>query len=168
MQWGDGGIRRSVGEVTNHPGKFGPPNGGLGGFCSRRGLVQRDAPPCRRRKVRSAPFPPAAKTASAPLHPKGTSAPTPWAWTLRLSPPRGARRGPLIGLARKENGPHPQGVTASVKRQSRQRLRSARSKRKGRLGALRCSGPPATGGGGSVQAPIWPGLRAHLGLLRFL
>ncbi len=107
---GDGGIRRGVGEVTNHPGKFGPPNGGLGGFCSRRGLVQRDAPPCRRRKVRSPPFPPAAKTASAPLHPKGTSAPTPWAWTLRLSPPRGARRGPLIGLARKENGPHPQGV----------------------------------------------------------
>ena len=37
------------------------------------GLVQRDAPPCRRRKVRSAPFPCTAKTAPAPLHPKGTS-----------------------------------------------------------------------------------------------
>ena len=45
----------------------------------------------------------------------------------------------------------------------------ARSKRKGRLGALRCSGPPrATGVGVSVQAPILPGLRARYGLLRFL
>ena len=44
------------------------------------GLVQRGcAPHCRRRKVRSAPFPPAAKTAPAPLR--------------LLSPPRGARRG---------------------------------------------------------------------------
>ena len=37
------------------------------------------------------------------------------------------------------------------------------------LGALRCSGPPrATGVGVSVPAPIWAGLRARLGLLRFL
>ena len=46
-------------------------------------------PHCRRRKVRSAPFPPAAKTAPAPLR--------------LLSPPRGARRGPF-GLAKRETG----------------------------------------------------------------
>ena len=93
-------------------------------------------PPLRRRKVRSAPFPPAAKTAPAPL--------------LLLSPPRGARRGPLFGLARKENGP----CTVQKKRA---------------LSVLRCSGPPrATGVGVSVPAPILPGLRARLGLLRFL
>jgi hypothetical protein len=67
------------------------------------GLVQRDAPPCRRRKVRSAPFPCAAKTAPTPLHPKGTSAPTPWAWALLLPTVRGAA-GPLIGLAKRETG----------------------------------------------------------------
>ena len=45
----------------------------------------------------------------------------------------------------------------------------ARSKRKGRLDALRCSGPPrATGVGVSVPAPIWTGLRARYALLRFL
>ena len=44
----------------------------------------------------------------------------------------------------------------------------ARSKRKGRLGALRCSGPPrATGVGVPVPAPILPGLRARYALLRF-
>ena len=44
----------------------------------------------------------------------------------------------------------------------------ARSKRKGRLDALRCSGPPrATGVGVSVPAPIWTGLRARYALLRF-
>ena len=52
----------------------------------------------------------------------------------------------LFGLARKENGPYPQGVRRIRKRQSRQRLRSARSKRKGRLGALRCGGPPCARG----------------------
>ena len=45
-------------------------------------------PHCRRRKVRSAPFPPAAKTAPAPL--------------LLLSPPRGARRGPRIERSKRE------------------------------------------------------------------
>ena len=56
----------------------------------------------------------------------------------------------LFGLARKENGP----CTVQKKRA---------------LGALRCSGPPrATGVGVSVPAPIWAGLRARLGLLRFL
>ena len=45
----------------------------------------------------------------------------------------------------------------------------ARSKRKGRLDALRCSDPPrATGVGVSVPAPIWTGLRARYALLRFL
>ena len=45
---------------------------------------------------------PNAKTAPAPLHPKGTSAPTPWAWALRLSPPRGARRGPHLETSRRK------------------------------------------------------------------
>jgi len=66
------------------------------------GLVQRDAPPCRRRKVRSAPFPCTAKTAPTPLHPKGTSAPTPWAWAILLSPPCGARRDPLSVLPKEK------------------------------------------------------------------
>ena len=70
------------------------------------GLVQRDAPPCRRRKVRSAPFPCTAKTAPAPLHPKGTSAPTPWAWALLLSPPCGARRDPLSVLPKEKRAVH--------------------------------------------------------------
>ena len=53
------------------------------------GLVQRGcAPHCRRRKVRSAPFPPAAKTAPAPLR--------------LLSPPRGARRGPFRSCPKRE------------------------------------------------------------------
>ena len=53
------------------------------------GLVQRGcAPHCRRRKVRSAPFPPAAKTAPAPL--------------LLLSPPRGARWGPRIETSKRK------------------------------------------------------------------
>ena len=67
---------------------------------------------------------PNAKTAPAPLHPRGTSAPTPWAWALLLSPPRRARRGPHIGSCQKRNGPYPQGVCRSRKRQSRRRLRS--------------------------------------------
>ena len=67
---------------------------------------------------------PNAKTASAPLHPKGTSAPTSWAWALLLSPPRRARRGPHIGSCQKRSGPYPQGVCRSRKRQSRRRLRS--------------------------------------------
>ena len=70
------------------------------------GLVQRDAPPCRRRKVRSAPFPCTAKTAPAPLHPKGTSAPTPWAWALLHSPPCGARRDPLSVLPKEKRAVH--------------------------------------------------------------
>ena len=70
------------------------------------GLVQRDAPPCRRRKVRSAPFPCTAKTAPTPLHPKGTSAPTPWAWAILLSPPCGARRDPLSVLPKEKRAVH--------------------------------------------------------------
>ena len=73
---------------------------------------------------------PNAKTAPAPLHPKGTSAPTPWAWALLLSPPRGARRGPHIWSCQKRNGPYPQGVCRSRKRQSRQRLRDCTAKKK--------------------------------------
>ena len=64
------------------------------------------------------------------------------------SSPHRARRGPLLVLPKK-------------------RMRRARWKRKRRLCALRCSGPPrATGVGVSVQAPIWPGLRARYALLR--
>ena len=71
------------------------------GLCSRRGLVQRDAPPHF-----------------------------------------------LFRLAEKKTG-------------------RARSKRKGRLGALRCSGPPrAAGVGVSVPASILPCLRARYSLLR--
>ena len=67
---------------------------------------------------------PNAKTAPAPLHPKGTSAPTLWAWALLLAPPRRARRGPHIWSCQKRNGPYPQEVCRSRKRQSRRRLRS--------------------------------------------
>lgn len=112
------------------------------------GLVQRDAPPCRRRKVRSAPFPCTAKTAPTPLHPKGTSAPTPWAWALLLSPPCGARRDPLSVLPKEKRAVH-----------------GPKRKALARSGAVALR---ATGGGGSVQAPIWPGLRARYTLLRFL
>ena len=66
----------------------------------------------RRRKVRSALFPPAAKTAPAPL--------------LLLSPPRGARRGPLSVLPKEKWAVH--GPKRKV------------------CGALRCSGPPRGGG----------------------
>ena len=148
--------------------------------CSRRGLVQRDAPPIvvvaksaqlrfpRRHKLRiprsghanqnsltsllrlSPPRrrggDPNAKTAPAPLHPKGTSAPTPWAWALLLSPPRGARRGPLSVLAEKKTGRTRKGYAASVSGKAANGCAIARSKRKGRLGALRCSGPPRDGG----------------------
>ena len=47
-----------------------------------------------------------AKTAPAPLHPKGTSAPTPWAWALLLSPPCGARRDPLSVLPKEKRAVH--------------------------------------------------------------
>ena len=78
-------LSEGKGLVNKRPfGEAGPPGGGLGGICSRRGC----APHCRRRKVRSAPFPPAAKTAPAPL--------------LLLSPPRGARRGPRIETSKRK------------------------------------------------------------------
>ena len=111
------------------------------------GLVQRDAPPCRR-KVRSAPFPCTAKTAPAPLHPKGTSAPTPWAWAILLSPPCGARRDPLSVLPKEKRAVH------GPKRKT--------------PGCALVQWPSALKGGGeSVPAPIWPCLRARYALLRF-
>ena len=111
------------------------------------GLVQRDAPPCRR-KVRSASFPCAAKTAPAPLHPKGTCAPTPWAWALLLSPPCGARRDPLSVLPKEKRAVH------GPKRKA--------------PGCALVQWPSALKGGGeSVPAPIWPCLRARYALLRF-
>ena len=70
-----------LGRRTAATGDSAPAGGRFHGGC---------APHCRRRKVRSAPFPPAAKTAPAPLR--------------LLSPPRGARRGPLRSC-QKRNGP---------------------------------------------------------------
>ena len=78
---------------------------------------------------------------------------------LRLSPRdplRWARAGALNWSCRKENGPHPQGVRRIRKRQSRQRLRSGRSKRKNRCGgSVRASAylrPPAGEGWRSLVA----------------
>ena len=113
-----GGFVTRIGENSpSRTGRSRPPRWRPRGVCSRQGAgPARMHPPCRRRKVRSAPFPPAAKTAPAPL--------------LLLSPPRGARRGSLIGLARKENGP------CTVQREKTLR----------RVG-LRLRRPPAAGGG---------------------
>ena len=84
-------------------GLGGPLNSGHGDLAPAGGIVHAGcAPHCRRRKVRLAPFPPAAKTAPAPLHPKGTSAPTSWAWALLIFPPRGARRGPHIETSKRK------------------------------------------------------------------
>ena len=76
----------------DHPfGLGGPLNSGHGDLAPARGaLSMRDAPPivvvAKSAQLR-APFPPAAKTAPAPL--------------LLLSPPRGARRGPRIETSKK-------------------------------------------------------------------
>ena len=114
-----------LGRRTAATGDSAPAGGRFHGGC---------APHCRRRKVRSAPFPPAAKTAPAPLR--------------LLSPPRGARRGPLSVLPQK-------------------RTRRARCKRKG-AGRAPVQWPSArTGVGVPVPAPIWPCLRARYALLRF-
>ena len=160
------------------------------------------APHCRRRKVRSAPFPSPSQAPHPSFRPcwpdlahfAAPALPATQAWrgpqcetcarslapqghfrahSVGLGAPplptaRGAAGAPL-GLARKENGPYPQGVCRIRKRQSRQRLRDCTVQKKRALSALRCSGPPrATGVGVSVQAPILPGLRARYGLLRFL
>ena len=104
---------------------------------------------------------------------------------LRLSPPRGARRGPQCENCARSLAPqghfraHSVGLGAPPLPTARgaagapfrslpeKKTGRARFKRKGRLGALRCSGPPrATRVGVSVQAPIWAGLRARLGLLQ--
>ena len=59
-----------------------------GSLLPQEGWSSRMPPHCHRRKVRSAPFPPAAKTAPAPLR--------------LLSPPRGARRGPFRSCPKRE------------------------------------------------------------------
>ena len=151
--------------------------------CSRRGLVQRDAPPIvvvaksaklrfpRRHKLRiprsghagqnsftsllrlSPPRrhggDPNAKPAPAPLHPKGTSAPTPWAWALLLSPPRGARRGPHIETSKRlRSQARVEGQPPAGRHLGRRQMRRARWKRKNvRRVGLRQRGPPAAGGG---------------------
>ena len=102
-----------LGRRTAATGDSAPAGGRFHGGC---------APHCRRRKVRSAPFPPAAKTAPAPFAPP-----------FPTRPASLGSRGDPNRSCRKENGPHPQGVRRIRKRQSRQRLRSGRSKRKERL-----------------------------------
>ena len=87
------------------------------------------------------------------------------AGVTRDGPPNGGQEGlaPAKGLVQPGCTPH------FLFRLAEKKTGRARSKRKGRLGALRCSGPPrATGVGVSVQAPILPDLRARYGLLRFL
>ena len=79
-------------------------------------------PHCRCRKVRLTPFPPCGENYARSL------APPPPTGTASLAFLRGPRLAP-----QKENGPHPQGVCRIRKRQSRQRLRNARSKRKRRF-----------------------------------
>ena len=82
----------------------------------------------------------------------------------KCRPPDGGQEGlaPARGLAQPGCTPH------FLFHLVEKKTGRARSKRKGRLDALRCSGPPrATGVGVSVPAPILPSLRARLGLLRF-
>ena len=69
-------------------------------------------------------------------------------------------------LAKRETGRTRKGYAASVSGRAANGCAIARSKEKKRFNALRCSGPPATGVGVSVPAPILPCLRARLGLLR--
>ena len=109
---------------------------------------------------------------------------------LRLSPPRGARWGPQcencarslapplpiargavgapFGLAETETGRTRKGYAASVRRQSRQRLRDCTVQKEKTLWSQLCTCVQSccTGVGVSVQAPISPGLRARYGLLR--
>ena len=83
----------------------------------------------------------------------------------KCRPPDGGQEGlaPARGLAQPGCTPH------FLFHLVEKKTGRARSKRKGRLDALRCSGPPrATGVGVSVPAPIWTGLRARYALLRFL
>ena len=73
------------------------------------------------------------------------------AGVTRDGPPNGGQEGlaPAKGLVQPGCTPH------FLFRLAEKKTGRARSKRKGRLGALRCSGPPrATGVGVSVQAPI--------------
>ena len=104
-----------------------------GSLLPQEGGSSRMPPHCRRRKVRSAPFPPAAKTAPAPLR--------------LLSPPRGARRGPLSVLPKEKRAVH------GPKRKA--------------PGCALVQWPSAlTEVDVSVQAPIWACLRARYHLLR--
>ena len=92
---------------------------------------------------------PNAKTAPAPLHPKGTSAPTPWAWALLLSPPLGAWRGPHIETSKRlRSQARVEGQPPAGRHLGRRQMRRARWKRKNvRRVGLRQRGPPAAGGG---------------------
>ena len=94
---------------------------------------------------------PNAKTAPAPLHPKGTSAPTPWAWALLLSPPRRARRGPHLETSRRKCAA-PDGKEKCSAGRSAQAQTSCR--RRGKVGG------PARQSGTETRCPwgnLWPG-----------
>ena len=118
-------------------------------------------PHCRRRKVRSAPFPPGGENCARSLAPPlstargAVGAP---GLVLRKDCARRrvseANRRIAAALRPETNGPHPQGVRRIRKRQSRQRLRSGRSKRKKRCGgSVRAERIPPAAGGGWLAVP---------------
>ena len=114
------------------------------------GLVQRGcAPHCRRRKVRSAPFPPAAKTAPAPL--------------LLLSPPRGARRGPFRSCPKRERAAPGVREKALLAATLHVRAKLLYGGRRERVPA--CFRQTADGRGGVTQRFGWliPAARVRLG-----
>ena len=99
--------------------------------CSRRGLVQRDAPPivvvAKSAKLR---FP---RRHKLRIPRSGHAGQNSFTSRLRLSPPRGARRGPLLVLPEKKTGRTRKGYAASVSGRAANGCAIARSKRKGRL-----------------------------------
>ena len=114
------------------------------------GLVQRGcAPHCRRRKVRSAPFPPAAKTAPAPLR--------------LLSPPRGARRGPFRSCPKRERAAPGVREKALLAATLHVRAKLLYGGRRERVPA--CFRQTADGRGGVTQRFGWliPAARVRLG-----
>ena len=85
---------RSVNGPPRRPGMLAPARGLSSGMHPHVVVAKSAQPRFRvRRKLRP-----------LPCTPKGTSAPTPWAWALLLSPPCGGAAGPLIGLAKRETG----------------------------------------------------------------
>ena len=106
-------------------------------------------PHCRRRKVRSAPFPPAAKTAPAPLR--------------LLSPPRGARRGPFRSCPKRERAAPGVREKALLAATLHVRAKLLYGGRRERVPA--CFRQTADGRGGVTQRFGWliPAARVRLG-----